>query len=311
MDFQIWEDISAIENFIRLNELPGYPRKIVPITSSQQPFVSFSEKELVAFFWKREPLERKLLQMAALDGLSGGGLQDVQGWIRTREPGFLIKRLLVGVDPQGLTKRKREKVGHHATVSLLSSEEIKTHLQDIENPLFNPADYHRKGYVLRGSLKSNGFRVQLIAFKLKELQMVRYRRLPDGRLPLRLLSTVGGVDHWLQETRNVIKTRDNVERFWPGVPPQNINTLTLDAGQAYIVGAFAHISSTSTSAPQGPAVASTSSTVNSALTQGTATIPPTESEPAIFMNLAVNQKAVYQLTFRTRRRRPLLGRWAE
>ena len=30
-------------------------------------------------------------------------------------------------------------------------------------------------------------------------------------------------------------------------------------------------------------------------------MPPTESEPAIFMNLSVNQKAVYQPTFRFRR----------
>ena len=134
MDFRIREDISAIENFVHLNELSGYPRKIIPITSSQQPFVSFSEKELVALFWKREPLKMKLLQIAALDGLSGGGLQDVQDWIGTREPGFLIKRLLVDVDPQGLTKRKRGKVGHRAAVTLLPLEEIKTHLQDIGKP---------------------------------------------------------------------------------------------------------------------------------------------------------------------------------
>jgi len=105
---------------------------------------------------------------------------------------------------------------------------------------------------------------------------------------------------------SLIKTKDDVEHFFDWVyRPQNINGLTLDAGQAYVVRAFTQISSASTSAstsvPQQPAVPSTSSTADSALTQETATMLPTESEPAIFMALAVNQKAVHQPIFRFRR----------
>jgi len=44
MSFRIRGAISAIENFVHLNERSGYPRKIVPITSSKQPFLAFSEK---------------------------------------------------------------------------------------------------------------------------------------------------------------------------------------------------------------------------------------------------------------------------
>jgi hypothetical protein len=293
----------------------------VPISASQQPFIGFSEQELAALFWKREPLKTKLMQMVTFDQFSGRALEDFQRWIARREPGFLIKRLLVDVDPQGLSSRQRGKAGHRAAVKLWSLENIRTHVQRLEQPDFNPTDYHDKGYVLQGSIRSDGFRIHLTAFKLRELQMVRYRRLPEDLLPYRLTSTVGGVDYWLPEIRNVIKTKDDVDRFWPGVPPQDINVLTLDAGQAYVVGAFAHIPtvqrSASTPTPPGPAVAHvpstsmsivqkssvapTSSTVNSSVAQDPTTISPTEAGPSTFMNLAVNQKAMYQPTFRFRR----------
>ena len=52
-DIQIREEISAAENFLHLHILTNNSRKIVPLTSSKQPFVSFSERELGSFFWKR------------------------------------------------------------------------------------------------------------------------------------------------------------------------------------------------------------------------------------------------------------------
>jgi len=46
VDIRIREEISAAENFLRLNKLTNKSRKIAPFTTSQQPFVSFSEREL-------------------------------------------------------------------------------------------------------------------------------------------------------------------------------------------------------------------------------------------------------------------------
>ncbi|KAF9102878.1 hypothetical protein BGX30_009259, partial [Mortierella sp. GBA39] len=109
------------------------------------------------------------------------------------------------------------------------------------NEWLDPFTYAQKGYVVRGSVRTDGFRVQLLTFKLRELQAVRYRRLNDNRLPPRLTSTVGGVDYYLQEIRNVITTKEDVARLWPGVQPKKIKTLTLDGGQACVVGAFADI----------------------------------------------------------------------
>ncbi|KAG0286082.1 hypothetical protein BGZ98_005234 [Dissophora globulifera] len=49
-DIGIHDDISAVENFLFLNKLTNNSRRIIPLTSSKQPFVSFSERELATFF---------------------------------------------------------------------------------------------------------------------------------------------------------------------------------------------------------------------------------------------------------------------
>ncbi|KAG0347856.1 hypothetical protein BGZ54_004783, partial [Gamsiella multidivaricata] len=102
---------------------------------------------------------------------------------------------------------------------------------------------------------------------LRELQCVRYRRLPADRLPPRITSTVGGVDYYLQEIRHVIQTKEDVAWLWPEVDPHDIKILTLDAGQAFVVGAYAYL----------------------------------PEDPDAHYNLAVNQKAVLQPVFRHRR----------
>ncbi|KAF9343289.1 hypothetical protein BGX34_006961, partial [Mortierella sp. NVP85] len=223
VDFEIQESKSAIENFVRLNEISGCPRQIVPITSSKQPFIQFSERELLGIFWKNELLKRKLLQIASSDGDLGRTLEEMYNWIGSKEPGFLIKRLLVDVDPEGLTVRQRGKIGYRGQVKLLSLEDIREHLQALSRPDFDPSNYHRKGYLLRGSISTDGYRIQLTAFKLRELQMVRYRRLPANRLPERITTTVGGVDYWMQEIRNIVRSPDDIERLWPGAQPEDIN----------------------------------------------------------------------------------------
>jgi hypothetical protein len=48
-DIQVREEVSPVENFLYLNKLAGNARKIVPLTSSQQPFVAFSERDLALF----------------------------------------------------------------------------------------------------------------------------------------------------------------------------------------------------------------------------------------------------------------------
>ncbi|KAF9904963.1 hypothetical protein EC991_002203, partial [Linnemannia zychae] len=53
VDIQIREGISAAENYLYVNKLANNSRKIAPFTTSQGPFMSFSERELASFFWAR------------------------------------------------------------------------------------------------------------------------------------------------------------------------------------------------------------------------------------------------------------------
>jgi hypothetical protein len=132
------------------------------------------------------------------------------------------------------------------------------------------------------------------------------------------------VDYYLQEIRHVIEAEEDVARLWPGVDPHDIKILTLDAGQAYVVGAYAHLPQHSSSKSKGKAVvrnnhtttttgASVPFTATCAMSKDAprnlisetsiASTPPTTGEcnKTIHHNLAVNQKAVLQPLFRYRR----------
>ncbi|KAF9546940.1 hypothetical protein EC957_009105 [Mortierella hygrophila] len=161
--------------------------------------------------------------------------------ISVKEPGHIIKYFICDVAPQGLTSRQRKKAGHRTAVRLLSLNEIGAHLDVIKDKHLDPSQYKERGYLLRSSIRTNGFRVQLLAFKLGGLPDIRYRRLPENCLPPRLTSTVGGTDYYLQEIRNVITSKEDIERLCPGINIEDIGTLTLDAGHACVIGGFAHL----------------------------------------------------------------------
>jgi hypothetical protein len=89
---EIQEEISAAENFLSLNTHTKNSRRIVPFTTSQQPFVSFSERELGLFFWKRDVLKRKLCELALQDNKLSS-YDDLDSWTGSKEPG-LSSRIL-------------------------------------------------------------------------------------------------------------------------------------------------------------------------------------------------------------------------
>ncbi|GJJ75414.1 hypothetical protein EMPS_07772 [Entomortierella parvispora] len=233
----IRDDVSAVENYVSLNKLIQQPRRIAPMTSVEQPF----ERELTGFFMKRGgDLKTSLTGLASNEGVAPT-IQDVQEWDGTKEPGYLLKRYLADIDPSDLTSRKKGKAGHRAAIKLMSLKALRRDLRMLDDPTFDPKDYTVKGYVSRGSILTDGFRVYLLAYKLRELQCVRCRRLPPDRLPPRISSTVGGTDSYLQEIRNVVKDDMDFEKLWPGARPTDIKILTLDAGQAFVVGAYAYL----------------------------------------------------------------------
>ncbi|KAG9061132.1 hypothetical protein KI688_007762 [Linnemannia hyalina] len=242
IDFTIQEDISAAEYYIALNEMISNRWKIVPITSSQQGFVTFSERDLALFFWKRDLLKQRLVDLASLDQddpTTITSTNDLETWIGGKEPGFIIKHFVCDIDPTGLSNRQKRKTGHRAAINLRSLSGIRDHLQFVEQT--KPKDYHQKGYIPHGSIRTDGFRVQILAFKLRERRDARFRRLPEDDLPPRLTTTVAGSDYYLPEIRNVITCKDNIDKLWPGKNIDDMKIVTLDGGQACVVGGFAHL----------------------------------------------------------------------
>ncbi|KAF9577671.1 hypothetical protein BGW38_006974, partial [Lunasporangiospora selenospora] len=67
--------------------------------------------------------------------------------------------------PEGLSVRKRGKGGHAAAVNLWSLDTTWQHINELRDKNFKPCTYNKIGYLLRGSTKTDGFRLQVLAFK--------------------------------------------------------------------------------------------------------------------------------------------------
>jgi len=265
---------STIENFVALNKVCGGRRKPVPLSTFESSFVSLSELDLIAVFWRDDDLKALLREYVKgqfnTDTPSKG---DIEIWLSGKEPGHLITKLLTDIGSLGEDKRKTSR---RFKVSKMSLSEMQEHIQVIRDDDFDFDSYEKRGYVPFGSIRTDGFLLQLLAFKMNELNAVKYRRLSKeklGRLKPRITSTVGGTDYFLTEVRNVVKTKQDVVDLWK-CEPQDIKILGVDLGQACVVGASALLPTSQSSDPA--------------------------AEPK-FYNLAVKQKAVYQPTFKHRR----------
>ncbi|KAG0195463.1 hypothetical protein BGX31_006207, partial [Mortierella sp. GBA43] len=126
--------------------------------------------------------------------------EDLEIWLQNQAPGTFITEMLSDIGKSQPRKRHR---GFKDSTSVMQLDAMRTHLQFIQHANFAPKDYHGRGYVHRGCIRTDGFRLQLLVFKLKELQSVRYRRLPANILPARVNTTVGGCDFYLTEVRNI------------------------------------------------------------------------------------------------------------
>lgn len=225
-------------------------------------------------------------------------LLDVDYWLSRKAPGHLLTRLITDIG--GYTQEERRKLKNYSrSAFIMPLEDIKEHIRTIRDNDFQPAVYTRKGYTLRGSLRTDGFRLQM-AFMMNELTAVKYKLLPEHKLPCRLTTTLGGIDDELTEIRHVVTTIDDVARLW-GCEPEQINILCLDLGQAFPFAASAILQPPETlhTDPQQHAM-------DISMRQP----PGTDEDDAgdevkngtvLFHNLTVKQKAVYQPTFMVQR----------
>ncbi|KAF9271067.1 hypothetical protein BGZ88_006901, partial [Linnemannia elongata] len=84
--------------------------------------------------------------------------------------------LLADFGPKDLTSRQRGKAGYRGAIRLTTMDEIRDHLRPLRQGTVDPREYKSKGYVLRGSIRTDGHRLQILGFKLKELQSCRFKR---------------------------------------------------------------------------------------------------------------------------------------
>ncbi len=78
---------------------------------------------------------------------------DLISWVQSKEPGYLIKRLLCNVTNEGLTVRQRGKAGHKAAVRLMSLDQI---MHQFASPKCSHLRCKKK--FLRGSIHTDGHR---------------------------------------------------------------------------------------------------------------------------------------------------------
>ncbi|KAF9980298.1 hypothetical protein BGZ79_006356, partial [Entomortierella chlamydospora] len=138
-------------------------------------FVTFSEYDLASFLWKHDAARDYLKDLMAADFPSAS--RDsfnltwcIRDWLPGKDPGFVIKKVICDVAKEGLTVRQQGKAGHRAAIDLLSLQQLHDHVNELRQPSFDPRTYAKKGYVLRGSIRTNGNGLQLLAYKLRELQ---------------------------------------------------------------------------------------------------------------------------------------------
>lgn len=289
---QVNPDKTPAENFIILNRTVGRSWRLSPMSPRGRKFVSLSEDDLVKIFWTDVTLRKQLQSYAhptlpSFTDPSRIPQDDVVGWLKNLAPGELINRLLTDIG--GFTEdERRKRKDWSRSAHRMSIGDMTSHISNIRDKDFNPKDsYSSKGYALRGSIKTDGYRIQLLAFKLNELNRVKYRQLGEDKQPDPLTSTLGGTNHYLTEIRNVVRTAEDVQRIW-GCDPKDIKILGIDLGQAFVFGASVLLPSSASAIP----------------TDGEEQGPVADVDvpsPTRFHNLAVSQKAVYQPTFKHRR----------
>ncbi|CAO3566023.1 unnamed protein product [Mortierella alpina] len=266
-DIRIRHELPAIINFVRLNSMLDNRYATAPLSPILQPYVLFSEANLLLLFWSSEILKKELRRILNMTERNNTQTE-ASRLLALQGPGYLLTRLVSSVGRGA----RRGATGYMRQITTMTLDEIREDYATIRAVGFEPSEYSPHGYCLYGSVRTNGLCLQLLAYKMKELLAVKYKRLPESVLPERLTSTKHGTGDFLTEIRNVVRSQEDVTRLW-GCDPSDISILALDLGQNCVVGAYALKPKDQSTAQQ---------------------------EPPRHYNLAVKTKAVYQPTFRYR-----------
>ena len=259
----------TIVNFVRLNKLYNSTYTLASHSGPTQSFVLLSELDLLDIFWKNKALKERVMDIF---GMSTASKDMAAARLSTNGPGFLLNQL---VTRKGTGGQRRGFGSYQKSAKTFSIEDMQDHLADLWSLDFknNPTTYNGRGYMLTGSIRTDGFSLQLLALKLKECSSIKYKRLPeDVALPPRMLSVLSGIDDHLTEIRHV-PLLQLLDMSRADVKEHGVTTLGIDLGQNCVVGACAVLASEQNR--------------------------PAE-QPPTFINLSVKSRAVYQPSFKKR-----------
>jgi hypothetical protein len=239
----------AIQLFVEANATAGRPWRLSPLSPEEDGYMTFTEIELAAFLHKRDELHPILKKLIGCKDKRRLAQEDVtRDWLSFQTPGVLIQRLIAPVDPRTpdgdrLRGRQKKKAGIVAAVRVVEPEELRAHINTLRADVFDPRTYQEKGYFLCGSIKTDGYQLQLLAYKVRELNSVKFKRYKNDVLPDRLLTTTAGTSDFLTEVRNVFKTPADVERLLGCSPDETdkVSYMGIDLGQAFVAGTYGHL----------------------------------------------------------------------
>ncbi|GJJ75571.1 putative transposase [Entomortierella parvispora] len=275
-DHSIRENESAIENFWRLNILDGKTHVLFPLTHLSDPHITWTDHQLAQLFWYHADLKSRLQEMVQGD-FGGAGLsreptlEDTKSWVGRQSPGAIVKEFVCRIGRNNFSRRERKKRGMKAKIIDANTLELEAHLQRLGSEDFDPNAYEDKGYYLQGSITTNGTKLHVNVFKIRELNMVKYKRLPSDRMPVSPTSTIRGLDYFPSEIRHVFKNEGDVQRYYGDCSPSDITVVGIDPGDRFIVGVHVLLPESASS--------------------------PSVQDPTIspsFRNLTISQKAAYQ-----------------
>ncbi|KAG0273526.1 hypothetical protein BGZ95_010671 [Linnemannia exigua] len=239
----------AIQLFVQANAITGRSWRLSPLSSEGHGYMTFTEIELAAFLHKKDkmhPILKKLIGCKDERRLTQADV--ICDWLPFQTPGVLIQRLIAPVDPRTpdgdlLRGRQKKDAGIVAAVKVVEPDEMRAHINTLRCKGFDPRAYQEKGYFLRGSIKTDGNDLQLLAYKVRELNSVKFKRYKTEVLPDRLLTTTAGTSDYLTEVHNIFKSAADVEHLLGCTPDDTdkVSYLGLDLGQAFVVGAYGHM----------------------------------------------------------------------
>ncbi|KAF9915037.1 hypothetical protein FBU30_002207, partial [Linnemannia zychae] len=101
-DIELHARDPAIMVFVHLNAIAGNPWSLIPLSSAENGFMTFTEAELGAFFHKREDLHPELKSLINYNdtGRRLTQAEVINDWLPLQAPGLLIKRFIAPVDPR-------------------------------------------------------------------------------------------------------------------------------------------------------------------------------------------------------------------